>query len=308
MGLLLAQMEPNGGGMHAVVDSLARTPLSAVLAYAFCLTLLRWVLHPLAMQPKSKLCGVARLGSEILDAVIYAGVLVFFIVRPFILQAYNIPSGSMDPTLKVDDYIVANKAIYRFQDPKVGDIVVFRPPNAATHSFERDEDGDANVDFIKRCVGAPGDLVEFKGDVLYRNGKEIRETFRHFSTEDPPGQDFVYREMRQDEYVTHLKQDFKLVHFKNACWPVLTIDDGVNDTDFTAPEYRVTGEETMRELRNLQAIRIPSGCYLMVGDNRLHSFDGRSWGLVPRESIIGRADFIWLPFSRMRILRRDGGE
>ena len=303
MGLLLAQMEPNGDGMHAVVDSLARTPLSVVLLYAITLTIFRWVLHPVAIKRKTPVVVGFRLFSEVMDALIYAGVLVFFIVRPFILQAYDIPSGSMVPTLLVNDYIVANKAIYRYQDPKVGEIVVFQPPKEATRSFERDDEGEVNVDFIKRCIGVPGDLIEFRGDVLYRNGKTVSEPFRHLMTEDPPGQDFTYREMRADELAIHQKEDFKLVQHQGRIWPVLTIDDSVNDTEMTAGDFRVTDPSVMKELRDLPAQRVPRGYYLMLGDNRLHSFDGRAWGLVPRSSIVGRAEAIWLPFPRVCRLR-----
>lgn len=301
-------MEPNDGGMRAVIDSLARTPLSIVLLYLIGLTALRWVLQPLVLGKRSFLTILTHLLSEVVDAVIYAGALVFFIVRPFFLQAYNIPSGSMVSTLMVNDYIVANKLIYRFQDPRVGEVVVFRPPKEATRSFERDDDGEVNVDFIKRCIGGPGDRIEFRQDVLYRNGKPVEEPYRHFMTEDPPGQDDVYREMRPDELAVQLKESFKLVRYRGQVWPVLDIDDAINDSELTAPEYRVNDSSVMDTLRRLPPIEIPAGYYLMVGDNRLHSFDGRSWGLVPRDSIIGRAEFIWLPISRAGRVRSDAGK
>ncbi|MFX8523704.1 S26 family signal peptidase, partial [Acinetobacter baumannii] len=89
---------------------------------------------------------------------------------------------------------------------------------------------------------------------------------------------------------THQKEDFKLVQYKGRIWPVLTVDDSANDTEMTSPEFRISDPALMKELRDLPALRIPPGYYLMLGDNRLHSFDGRAWGLVPRSSIIGRAE------------------
>lgn len=301
-------MESNGDGIHAVVDSLARTPLSVVLGYAVALTFVRWGIHSSTFKRKSWSRHILQIVGEIFDAVIYASVLVFFLVRPFILQAYNIPSGSMVSTLLVDDYIVANKAIYRYRDPQIGDIVVFRPPKAAARSFERDDDGEVNVDFIKRCVGVPGDVVEIRQDVLYRNGKQVEEPFRHFMIEDPPGQDISYREMRVDEYATHLKEDFKLVRYQGEYWPLITVDDGVNDSEMTASEFRISNDRLASTLRSLPPIAVPKGFYLMFGDNRFHSFDGRSWGLVPRESIIGRAEAIWMPLQRAQLLRGKSGQ
>ena len=76
--------------------------------------------------------------------------LVFFIIRPFIVQAFFIPSASMHPTLLEHDHILVNKFIYRFREPKLGDVVVFKsPPEANPDGQERD--------FIKRVVGIPGD-------------------------------------------------------------------------------------------------------------------------------------------------------
>lgn len=88
-------------------------------------------------------------------------VVVVLLIRTFLVQAYNIPSGSMKPTLLVGDFILVNKLVYRLSEPQRGDIVVFRWPV------------NPGIDFIKRIVGVPGDKVEVVGDRVFINGKEL---------------------------------------------------------------------------------------------------------------------------------------
>jgi len=86
---------------------------------------------------------------------------VFLIIRTFFVQAFNIPSGSMKPTLLVGDFILVNKLVYRFTEPRRGDIVVFKWPL------------NPKIDFIKRIIGMPGDTIEIRGHRVFINGKEL---------------------------------------------------------------------------------------------------------------------------------------
>jgi signal peptidase I len=112
------------------------------------------------------------------DSVLVAVLLVFCVVRPFVLQTFYIPSGSMLPTLQEKDRIVVLKCWYRFQPPKAGDIVVFRAPKSAYYGNPR-ENPDLNVpkDFIKRLVGTPGDRLRVQDATLYRNGQPQQEPY-----------------------------------------------------------------------------------------------------------------------------------
>src|SRR3989304_7666028 len=101
---------------------------------------------------------------EYAEAIIIALVLAF-IIRTFVVQAFKIPSGSMIPTLQIGDHILVNKFIYRFTDVKRGDIIVFKFPK------------DESRDFIKRVVGLPGDKIEVKDKKVYINDKEIDEPY-----------------------------------------------------------------------------------------------------------------------------------
>ena len=105
---------------------------------------------------------------EYVDSGLVAALLVFCLLRPFVIQAFYIPSGSMMPTLQTGDRILVNKFIYFFRDPKPGDIVVFNAPPAASKK---------DRDFIKRVVGAPGDELCVHDGALYRNSKRIEEDY-----------------------------------------------------------------------------------------------------------------------------------
>ncbi len=280
------------------IDQLARTPLSKVIIFVSVCTVLRIAIAPYLQGVPKHLRGgsgvrAAKFFNEALDALVYAGVFVFLLIRPYCIQAFKIPSGSMLDTLQINDFIVANKAIYRFTEPKHGDIIVFRPPKRAILDEKNfDSDGEVNVDYIKRCIGLPGDIVEIKNGDLYRNGQKVvepylKKTINNWLPEKAPC-------------------DFKLVKYKDQYWPVQTTADLVNAESLengVAKDYQLNNSNEMELVRNLPPVPIPKGFLLMVGDNRSQSFDGRCWGLVPREDVIGRAEVIWMPMSRWRSVR-----
>lgn len=111
--------------------------------------------------PKKKGGGVV----EYLVILLVSFALVFGFVRPFVVEAFWIPSGSMIPTLQINDRVLVNKFIYRFTEPERGDIVVFRSV----------DDGDTEL--IKRVVALPGDTVAVRSGRLIVNGERQREPF-----------------------------------------------------------------------------------------------------------------------------------
>ncbi len=319
--LPLAQAQA-GGGTRELVDTLARTPLSKVVIFVVVLSVFRAAIYPyMHKTPPHKRLGTyvfARFINEMLDAFIYAGVFVFMLIRPFAVQAFLIPSGSMWPTLYVNDFIVANKAVYRYSDPKANDIVVFRPPATARLSPDQlDEQGEMKVDFIKRCIGTPGDIIEMRKGVLYRNGKMVDEPYKRMSvctdtTPQPECQEF--RELSADEQKQLTQTSFKLVNYKGHLVPLnySSLDANAPSPrvehfiETTAPyhvadEFAIADPDEEKKAENLPAEKIPPHMYLMMGDNRNNSFDGRGWGLVPREWIIGRAELVWWPPKRIHI-------
>ncbi|MFQ3586814.1 MAG: signal peptidase I [Fimbriimonadaceae bacterium] len=308
---LLAQAE-QGPGFAAVVDDLARTPLSQVVLFVAVCTVARIALHPiLSKTPAHKRTGgyqAAKVGNEILDALIYAAVFVFLLIRPFGIQAFRIPSESMLDTLLVNDFLVINKAVYRYSEPVVGDIVVFRPPAYACRADQILPDGQPNVDFIKRLVGGPGDLIEIRDGILYRNGEPVDEPYRRGLN------DFDWKLVRYEGSRQAWKGRYVPVVMGPSgepnYWTAIATEfavGGISAEDGLIPapiswvrfdEMSQADRLVLDELRRAPAAKIPEGHFLMVGDNRENSFDGRAWGLVRREDIVGRADIIWWPPSR----------
>lgn len=106
---------------------------------------------------------------ELLDSGLIAFVLVFLLIRPFVVQAFWIPSESMVPNLMKGDRILVNRFVFRLNEPKRGDIVVFEAPPQAVM-------GNSHQDFVKRLIGLPGDRVQIKaGDGVYINGQRVKE-------------------------------------------------------------------------------------------------------------------------------------
>jgi signal peptidase I len=110
---------------------------------------------------------------ELLDSGLIAFILVFVLIRPFVVQAFYIPSESMDPTLKPGDRILVNKFVYRLNPPQRGDVIVFDAPEQAL------EVGEGQKDFVKRLIGLPGDRIAIReGEGVFIKpkgaGKELR--------------------------------------------------------------------------------------------------------------------------------------
>ena len=318
--LPLAQV--HAGGSRDIVDKLARTPLSQVVIFVGILTVFRVLVLPLLRgarsNSKSIRVALGRFLNEIFDSLIFAGVLVFMLIRPFGVQAFVIPTGSMWPELPVNAYVVANKFIYRYTDPKVNDVVVFHPPKeGALSPDDLDSDGEMKFDFVKRCIGTPGDLIELKHGILFRNGQRVDEDYRAFSVcLDDPNHCQNYRLLTSDERTHLMYPNFKLVKFHGEVIPLnytevdanspVPAANGIQITErpyYVAEKYQLPKREDQVKAVRLPAERLPAGMYLMMGDNRNNSFDGRGWGLVARDKIVGRSECVWWPLSKIHLTR-----
>jgi len=192
------------------------------------------------------------------------------IVRSFLFEPFKIPSSSMVPTLKIGDHIFVSKFSYglsvpfskyeliRWGEPKRGDIIVFL--------FPRDE----SLHYIKRVVGVPGDLIEFRGKEVIVNG-------------EPLSKDLMADEALIQEVVG--EKDFSGELFKEK---IGSLTHYVKYSKRTAYEFS----------RNTGPQAVPDDQYFVVGDNRDDSYDSRSWGFVPRENIKGKAQVIWMSLDQ----------
>ena len=299
-----------------IVDKLARTSLSVILIFAVILTVYRVATYKyLKEKPLHLRSGnykiIGGIG-EIFDSLIYAAVFIFMVIRPFAFQTFQIPTGSLTPTCMVGDFIGLNKAIYRYTDPKRGDIVVFRPPVEACTPKQLDADGNVNTDFVKRLIGLPGDLIEMHMGEVYVNGKRLWEPYKHYTV--PLNEEQTqFKVLDQGESDKVPKANWKLVKYNGNLIPLNYTETDANHFGSSAysiaPKYRIEDPTEWAKAKSLPAEKIPAGYYLFMGDNRNGSFDGRGWGLIAREAIVGRAEFIWMPLPRIgKIHHVDNGD
>jgi signal peptidase I len=190
---------------------------------------------------------------------------VLFLVlmlRSFLFEPFQIPSGSMLPTLKIGDFILVNKfdyglrlpvlgnTVFEVGEPKRGDVMVFKYPE------------DSRINFIKRVVGIPGDTVEYLNKVVYVNGEA--------------------------QTLTPVVPDNSLVI------PSLTEEafEELGDR-----EHRIW--RRMTQGRDFGPIQIPAGQYFVMGDNRDNSNDSRVWGFVDDSLVVGRAFAVWMHWEQL---------
>ncbi len=208
--------------------------------------------------------------GETVRVVIHA-LLLALVVRTFLFQPFNIPSGSMMPTLLIGDYLFVSKFSYGYSrysfpfgpnifagriwasDPQRGDVAVFKLPR------------DNSTDYIKRVIGLPGDEIQVRGGILFINGEEVqRERVDDFVSAD------------RGSSATRVAQFVETLP-NGVSYHVLELgDNGFGDN---TPVYQV-----------------PEGHYFMMGDNRDNSTDSRflsAVGYVPFENFVGRADLIF---------------
>ncbi|MBO0613551.1 MAG: signal peptidase [Pseudomonadota bacterium] len=225
------------------------------LVIATAITGVIWLLYTLITGKKAEgeepmLVEYARSFFPVLLAVLF--------LRSFVAEPFRIPSGSMLPTLEIGDFILVNKFAYGLRlpvlhskvleigDPQRGDVVVFRFPD------------NPEIDYIKRLIGVPGDVVSWNDKTLTVNGVELNRTLVG---------DYVRPDQKTPPSI-RLKEDLLGVP---------------HDILVTQGRMGPTGSVT-----------VPQGHYFMMGDNRDNSNDGRMWGLVPEANVVGKATLVWM--------------
>ncbi len=290
---LLAQAQQSG--FSELIERLARTSIPSILLFSLACTVIRGGIYAyLAANPHAR-HGFGRilvLIQELADACIYASILVFLIVRPFFVQTFQIPTPSMVDTLKVGDVLLVDKFTYRFRrEPQRGDIVVFKPSDFVLH-----ENGNPpGTDYVKRLVGQPGDIVTIESGVLKINGEVQPEPYVRL---------YEYKDHDYDPNTPPVPvpvdwnrvPDFKLVLHGDTVIP-LARDGGESFNLESAQPFRLSQAE-LEDLWRQRAAAIPPDHFLMMGDNRNYSNDGRFWGLISRDQVVGRVWFRVLPVGR----------
>ena len=216
--------------------------------------------EPVEAPPrKGRVAGVARWAWEWTKSLVTA-FLLFLLIRTFAVEAFRIPTGSMEGTLLVGDFLLVNKAVYgaqvpgtavrlpAFGDPERGDVVVFTPPH------------DPEKNYVKRLVGMPGDTLAMRDKALILNGRRVAEPYaRHEDALDS--------------------------HSPTMQWQSEHLPEGLERV-----RYRPTRD-------NWGPIVVPPGKYFVLGDNRDDSQDSRYWGFVDGETVKGKPLFVYYSFN-----------
>jgi signal peptidase I len=212
-------------------------------------------------------------------------ILIVFVLRSFLVEPFKIPSGSMIPTLLIGDFILVNKYTYGIRvpvinrkivdinEPKRGDVMVFRYPE------------NPGLDYIKRVVGTPGDRIEYRNKRLSVNGQLVKVD---------AAEDYQYVEGSLS-FVNALRFWEQLGDHRHSI--IINPD---------APVLQLAGVRQFPLRENCDyneqgfVCTVPPGNYFMMGDNRDSSSDSRYWGFVPEQNIVGKAFLVWWNFGELR--------
>ncbi|HHR6131892.1 TPA: signal peptidase I [Providencia alcalifaciens] len=232
---------------------------------------------------------------------------IVLIVRSFIYEPFQIPSGSMMPTLLVGDFMLVEKFSYGLKDPITqttlietgkpnrGDIAVFKYPK------------EPNVDFVKRVIGLPGDKIiynpEAKELTIYPNCADNKCTEKlpvTYGPLEPSEWTMVFENSSvvDNQYGNYqipvdqalpnnsLRQYGRSEKLDTVTHQILTINNYITQSKYIQPGLP------------LNEWIVPEKHYFMMGDNRDNSSDSRMWGFVPEQNLVGRAVFIWLSLDK----------
>ncbi len=210
----------------------------------------------------------------------------------FILQAVTVPTGSMQNTILIGDYLLVNKFIFApsgsplpflpQREIKRGDIIVFKYPGFRDNPGKDKARGIVpyQINYVKRVIGLPGETVEFRDNHVYINGQLLPE----------------HRLVSPDPHVETAAKTFDSEPRQpDENYDVMYWEDSMDAVK--------TGESVVRKDMNFavagKTMIVPENSYFVMGDNRDNSEDSRFWGFVPREVIVGRAMFVYWSCDRV---------
>jgi len=214
--------------------------------------------HETALESLASICTVLAVG---------------LFVMTFIFQNFEIPSASMEKTLLIGDHVLVDRIslapltrwapFEHYREVRRGDVIVFLKPHPET----------PDLYLVKRCIGIPGDHIHLRDGIVYLNGVAQNETYAQMPRDDGDPSD-AYIPYR-DDFPADLEGIEQAASQNNASLWALDLPNHVNpDGDLV----------------------VPPGAVFAMGDNRTQSLDGRFWGFVPRENIVGRPLFVYWSF------------
>ncbi len=275
---------------------------SIMLVAITVITGIVWLIDKFYLAPQRQLkiieaqsqCG-GDLSPEVLEKMrtptglvdtsvqIFPVIAFVMILRSFIYEPFQIPSGSMMPTLLDGDFILVNKFNYGLKDPVMrnkffdvglperGDVVVFKYPE------------DPRIDYIKRVIGLPGDRIIYRDKTLF-----IKKACKESDEKCP---DFT--EVKQQPSGKY-QGPGETIGLNQYVSTMANKTHNILKDSFTMPR-------TARYFQQAGTLPdeffVPQGHYFVMGDNRDDSLDGRFWGFVPEENLVGEAVAIWMSFD-----------
>lgn len=257
--------------------SIAAAMLCFVLVSGFV-----WAMDKLVWKKKR---GEARMPDWVeYGCGFFPVILVVFVLRSFVVEPFQIPSSSMRPGLVVGDFILVNKFSYGVRLPIINNVLV--PVGSPQHGdvmvFNYPE--NPAINYIKRVVGLPGDVVEYKNKRLTINGVALKSEYKgnhqYFEQSVMPVMNNMYQEVNGEHTYQTLEVSRKL-----------PVDLG-QVADFNYRENCHYDEAGF-------TCTVPEGQYFMMGDNRDHSADSRYWGFVEDKYVVGKAFLVWLNISQL---------
>jgi signal peptidase I len=202
----------------------------------------------------------------------------------FIIQAVKVPTGSMENNILIGDHLLVNKfvfaangnkilsAILPYREVRRGDVIVFKYPQ------------NPEVNYVKRCIGLPGDTVEVKGESVLINGQELPEHRRYARNPGFDANDSALEVVKDEPRPDDAKY--------TVYWEASRLEQNEYSRFHGGELYAVN-----------QPFAVPERSYFAMGDNRDDSEDSRFWGTVPRENIVGRALLVYWSYDERAAMK-----
>jgi signal peptidase I len=211
----------------------------------------------------------ASMGRWFLEWIksIAVALVVWQVLRIFLLEAFRIPSGSMQNTLLVGDFLFVNKFLYGAEVPFIGKRLpaVREPARGDIIVFDSVEEEQPNLKVVKRLIGVPGDTLEMRDGIVYRNGIRIDEPYAVNS--DP--------ERSEDPAMRARMREWQVKHYAGP------VPSGYQP-----------------DLHDWGPVVVPAESLFVMGDNRDGSYDGRYWGFLPRANVRGRPLLVYFSYDQ----------
>lgn len=255
------------------------TVLLLLVLLAGAILLLNWALLSRRRKKDAELAHYVHYAREFFPVV-----LIVWVLRAFLFEAYQIPSSSMRPDLIVGDFILVNKFTYGIREPftnkvlievnkvKRGDVIVFKD------QYVR------NRDLIKRVVGVGGDKIAYYNKRLTINGQPLAYT---------DNGTYDYMENIAPDMTKNITNARFVENLSGVKHSIITYDQVPTLFFSQVRDFKDRANCTYQGDDGFTCT-VPKGKYFMMGDNRDNSLDGRYWGFVPEEAILGKAIYVWL--------------